>query len=165
MSVGFISLPQQPTLEQLRTGPEDEGGCFKWVFLPPSPSPNRHWENPIMHSVFQSPVWPDSKSSTVSTLLPAPCPKVRQGFGMDQGARRCAQLRTSELPVSGMRRVHEGNHVAEVCCQRMCKGCAAWSCLSPVGTFPLANVVAGRITRLLSWRIPPHFRKMPPSPN
>lgn len=137
MSVGFLSLLQQPTLQQLRSGPEDEGGCFKRVFLPPSPSPNRHWENPITCNVFQSAVWPDSKSSTVSTLLPAPRPKARQGFGVDGGAQRCLQLHTSELAVSGMRRAPEGNHVAEVCCQRTCKGCAARSCSSPVCSFPL----------------------------
>lgn len=57
-----IKLLHQPTLRLLRTGPEDTGGCLKPVFLPPSPA-GRHWENCITCSVFQSSVWPDSKTS------------------------------------------------------------------------------------------------------
>lgn len=129
LSVGFISLLHQPTLQQLGTVPEDAGRCLKPVFLPPSLSPDRHWENPIICSLFLSSMWPDSKSNMVSKLLPAPCPKAQQGSGADRGAlRRWLQPHSSELPGPGMKGVHKGNQQAEVCCQRTWSSTAR-SCL------------------------------------
>lgn len=114
MSVGFISLLHQPALQQVGTIPEDAGRCFKPVFLPPSLSLDRHWENPVTHlscAVFShrqydltaNPIW-------LSKLPPALSSKAQWGFGVDRGApRRCRQPHTLEQPGPGVRWVHQGN--------------------------------------------------------
>lgn len=78
MSVGFISLLQQPTLQQLGTAPEDAGRCLKPAFLPPFCSPVRLWGKPAVCSLFLSPTGPGSKSSMGSELLPALCLKAQE---------------------------------------------------------------------------------------
>lgn len=135
MSVGFISLLQQPTLQQLGTVPADAGRCLKPVFL--LAAPQKGSEKSLLCATWFCHPWDLRKSSMVSKLLPALCLKAQEKT-LEQVERLQAGLRSSSQHEVGTQRPPAGT--GDTSCLRKWESSTALSCLSPVCNFPLEKV-------------------------